>query len=74
MSPIDPETAAQIAETKRRNLEKVTPAALRIAAYFARNKPRLMTDLVLAEKIDEEDFRAVLHFNGISFAFLDDIL
>jgi len=70
----DPETADQLAEIKGRNLEKVTPAALRIATYFVRNKPRLLTDLVLAEKIDRDDFEAMLHFIGSSSAFLDDRL
>jgi hypothetical protein len=60
------EAAAQIDATRVRNLVKVIPAALRICAYLVRCKPRFMSELVDADKIDHEDFIALLHHNGIS--------
>jgi len=63
---LDPETAAAIAETKRRNFEKAGPAALRVCAYLVRCRPNYLDMLVDEEKIALEDFLTLLAHNGIS--------
>lgn len=66
MEGLDDETARAVAATKQRLFDKAAPAALRICAYLARNRPNYFYSLVEQDNISYEDFEELMHYNGIS--------